>query len=458
MHPDESERDPDTHLAALGNGVRVVVIRLPHLETASVSVFVRAGSGHESRRQSGISHFVEHMAFKGTEGRSCQQINLDAERLGADVNAHTDKDHTGYHMRGLARDAARFVEMLGDIVLHGTFPAEELERERQVLLQEFLEDDEDPMAAANRLFDKLSFGDHALAQSVIGLRGNLRRFDREDLLDWVGEHYSGANIVVGVAGPVDPEAMVRAAESAFGALHAGAVNRVEPATWVGGSAARALAGSGQSHIVLGLPIAPLVQPGHAAGQLAAALFGEGMSSPLLDEIRERRGLAYYVSCSADVTALAGQFVVEASTAPEHALEFLAETRRLLARQAEAIDAVDLERARNQLTVRRLRDREHAARRLEDAALDVLAFDRVRSAAEVAALAAAVDGEAVRAAFAEMLSAPAAVALTGTVGKGVPERMRELFGTPGARRKALGGPSPDVAALRKRRRGARAARR
>lgn len=429
MRPDDSERDPDTHLAMLRNGVRVVVIRLPHLQTASVSVFVRAGSGHESRRLSGISHFVEHMAFKGTEGRSCQQINLDAERLGADVNAHTDKDHTGYHMRGLARDAGRFVEMLGDIVLHGTFPAEELERERQVLLQEFLEDDEDPMAAANRLFDKLCFGEHPLAQSVIGLRGNLRRFSREDLLGWVGEHYSGANIVVGIAGPVDPESMVRAAESAFGTLRPGAVNRVEPAAWVGGSAARALAGSGQSHIVLGLPIAPLVRPEHAAGQLAAALFGEGMSSPLLDEIRERRGLAYYVSCSADVTALAGQFVVEASTAPEHALEFLAETRRLLAEQAEAIDAVDLERARNQLAVRRVRDREHTARRLEDAALDVLAFDRVRPPAEIAALAAAFDGEAVRAAFAEMLRAPAAVAMAGKVGKGAPERMRELFAPP-----------------------------
>src|SRR5215207_2885642 len=95
----------DTLVSTLANGVRVVAIRLPHLETASVSVFVHSGSGHEGRKDSGISHFVEHMAFKGTHGRSCQRINLDAEQLGADVNAHTDKDHTAYHMRGLARDA-----------------------------------------------------------------------------------------------------------------------------------------------------------------------------------------------------------------------------------------------------------------------------------------------------------------------------------------------------------------
>ena len=95
--------DADTAVSTLANGVRVVAIREPHLETASASVFVRSGSQHESKRANGISHVVEHMAFKGTESRDCQQINLDAERLGAEVNAHTDKDHTAYHLRGLAR-------------------------------------------------------------------------------------------------------------------------------------------------------------------------------------------------------------------------------------------------------------------------------------------------------------------------------------------------------------------
>ena len=108
--------DADTSVTALDNGVRVVVLRLPHVATAAVSVFVRSGSQHESARNSGISHFVEHMAFKGTRSRNCQQINLDAERLGADVNAHTDKNHTAFHMRGLARDAGSFLQMLGDIV------------------------------------------------------------------------------------------------------------------------------------------------------------------------------------------------------------------------------------------------------------------------------------------------------------------------------------------------------
>ncbi len=416
----------DTLTATLGNGVRVVAISLPHLESASVSVFVHAGSGHEARRQSGISHFVEHMAFKGTTRRSCQQINLDAEQLGADVNAHTDKDHTAFHMRGMARDATAFVEMLGDIVQNGTFPEAELERERQVLLQEYIEDEEDPLSTAFKLFDKLCFGAHPLALPVIGLRGNIGRFTREDLLDYVGGRYVGANLVVGVAGRIDADRIVAAVQGAFGALRPGEAANVPAPAHIGGTGSRAVAGLGQTHVVYGLPMPALADESHHAYALAAALFGEGMSSPLLDEIRERRGLAYHVSCSADVTELAGQFVIEASTAPEHAEEFLVAMKRLLEEQAGHIDAVALERARNLIAVRRLRAWENPSRRVEDAALDLLALGRVRSRAEIAARLAAVSAVDVRNAFAHMLAARPAVAIAGRLKKGVPERARELF--------------------------------
>src|SRR4051794_13439611 len=181
----------DTFVTTLPNGVRVVAIRLPYLDSVSVSVFVRTGSRHEGRTENGISHFVEHMAFKGTHERSCQQINLDAERLGADVNAHTDKDHTAYHMQGMARDAGRFLQMLGDIVRNSSFPEAELERERQVILHEYIEDEDDPLSTAYKLFDKTCYGAHPLAQTVIGTRRNIERFTRAELLDYVQAQYSG---------------------------------------------------------------------------------------------------------------------------------------------------------------------------------------------------------------------------------------------------------------------------
>lgn len=143
-----------TCLTTLPNGVRLVALPLPHVDTVSVSVFVRTGSRDEPLRLNGISHVVEHMAFKGTARRNCQQINLDAEALGAEVNAHTDKDHTAYHMRGLAADLPAFVDMLAEIVLDSTFPEAELERERRVILQEFAEDEDDAFSTASKLFDK----------------------------------------------------------------------------------------------------------------------------------------------------------------------------------------------------------------------------------------------------------------------------------------------------------------
>jgi predicted Zn-dependent peptidase len=420
----ELRPDPDTRVATLANGVRVATVRMPHLHSASASVFVRSGSQHERPRQNGISHFVEHMMFKGTHERDCQRINLDAERLGAEVNAHTDKDHTAFHMRGLKRDAAAFVHMLGDIVCNACFPEEELERERRVLLHEYVEEEDDGLATAFRLFDKACYGTHAFAQPVMGRRRNIERFTRGELMDYVRHQYTGANVIVGVAGDVDADEIVREAGAAFGALPPGELNRAEPPAYIGGVGARRLAGSVQTDVVLGFPIPPLTDDDPAA-TVAAALFGEGMSSPLMDEIRERRGLVYYAACSADVMELAGQFVIEASTAPEHLDELLAQTTRLLREHAEGIAPVALERARNQIAVRKLRAQERPFRRLEEAAQDLFVHGAVRSHDEALARVQAVGAEDVRAAFERMLGAPPALAIAGRIGAGARERALEL---------------------------------
>jgi predicted Zn-dependent peptidase len=416
--------DADTSVTTLDNGVRVVVLRLPHVATAAVSVFVRSGSQHESARLNGISHFIEHMAFKGTRSRDCQQINLDAERLGAEVNAHTDKSHTAFHMRGLARDAGSFVQMLGDIVRRSTFPEAELERERQVILHEVTEDEDDAMSTAFKLFDQTCYGKHAVARPVIGSRANIRRFTRDELVAYVRQQYTGANIVVGIAGSVDAEAVVAEGLAAFGDMPRGSDNVVVAPDYVGGIRSRRMSGCSQAHVVLGFPIPGLLGDYHGAA-VAAALFGEGMSSPLLDRIRERRGLVYHADCSADVTDLCGQFVIEASTAPEHLDEYFVEVTRLLHEHVAATDPVGLERARNQILVRSLCAQEVPSQRLEIAALDLFAFGRVRSREELMASIAAVSPGEVREAFARMLGAGAAVALAGKVAKGMDERVARL---------------------------------
>jgi predicted Zn-dependent peptidase len=187
---------------------------------------------------------------------------------------------------------------------------------------------------------------------------------------------------------------------------------------------RRIPGCNQAHVVLGFPIPGLLGK-HQPAVVAAALFGEGMSSPLLDQIRERRGLVYHADCSVDVTDLCGQFVVEASTSPAHLDEYFIEVSRLLRAHAEATDPVGLERARNQIMVRGLCAREDPSQRLEIAALDLYAFGRVRSREEIMAGVAAVTPAQVREAFAQMLGAGAAVALAGKIPKGAEERVARL---------------------------------
>ncbi len=427
----------DTFLHTLPNGVRCLVLHQPWRQAVNLSVFVRAGSQHEARRLNGISHVVEHMAFKGTATRSCQQINLAAEALGAEVNAHTDKDHTAFHIDGMAADLPAFLALLAEIVQHSTFPEEELERERQVILHEYTEFDEDPVSMAFRLFDRACYGQHPAGQPVIGSRANLERFTRADLQAHVARLYTGLNVVVAVAGPVDAQAFARQVEATFGAMPGGAHNTVEAPVWQGGVKLRRMAGSAQCQLVLGHGMPPLADAKHTAWVLAAALLGEGMSSPLLDEIRERRGLAYHVGCSADVGALAAQFVIDAATAPEQADELLQAVAVLLQRHAEKTDSVALARARKQLAVRALRTLEQPVRRLEAAVQDVYTFGRVRGTEEQLQALHDVTPAQVRRVFATLATRPAAIGLAGSVTARAREQAEALFVAEGRTASTIG---------------------
>ena len=413
------------HSHTLVNGVRVVALARPHLQTAGVSVFVRVGSAHESRALNGIGHVLEHMAFKGTRGRDAHRVNLDAERLGAEVNAHTDKDHTAYHMRGLGEHAPQFVAMLADIVRHATFPQDELAREREVLLQEVAEVEDDPVTVAYQLFDHACWATHPAAQPVIGQRRVIERCTREQLAEHVQRHYTGANIVVAAAGAIDVAAVQRAAEATFGDMAQGQPNELPAASYAGGTRVKRMDVGRQMHLVMGYPIAARAD-GDAACDLAAAVLGDGMSSPLLAELREKRGLVYHAACNADRFEFGGQLAIEASFAPDHLDTVLGQVVQLMNRQAERIEAVDLERARNQLIVRLLRQDERLTQRLEDAALDLFALQRARGVAERLAQLREVSDEQVRAAFARMIDAGASVVVTGSVGRGTTRRIEDVL--------------------------------
>ena len=380
-------------MTTLANGVRVVVFRLPQLATAAVSVFVRSGSQHESARLNGISHFIEHMAFKGTRSRDCQQINLDAERLGAEVNAHTDKNHTAFHMRGLARDAGAFVRMLGDIVRHSTFPEAELERERQVILHEFTEDEDDALSTAFKLFDKACYGEHPLARPVIGSRANIQRFTRAD---------AGGLRAAAVHRRQHRRRRRRQRRCRRGRRRGGARRSAtcraaattasrRPTTWAA-SASRRMSGCSQAHVVLGFPIPGLLGEYHARRRRRGAVRRRHeLAAARPDPRAARPGLP---------RRLLGRRDGPVRPVRDRGVDRPRAPRRVLRRghpaaaanTSTATDPVGLERARNQILVRSLCAQEVPSQRLEVAALDLFAFGRVRSRDELMAGIAAVDAE------------------------------------------------------------------
>lgn len=403
------------HVHTLTNGVTVLAAPMPHLASASVAVFVRAGSRDEAADKAGVSHFLEHMAFKGTHTRTVQAINFAAESLGADMNAYTDKDATCYHLEGLGAHTPQMLALLADIVLQSTFPADELERERDVILQECTEYEEDPQHLSYTLLDEALWGTHAMGRPIIGTPETIGAITRQDIVAHVRQHYVGERITVAAAGGFDVDAFLRQAERLFGSVpSAGGQPAPQGPTHVGQARARRLPGVSQTYIDIAWTVPSRGDHPHLAN-LAATLFGGGMSAPLVDAVRERLGLAYSVGATADVGDVHGALVIDAITTPDKLPAFTQELSRLLAQQAQGIAADDLARARNQLLVSLVRSAERPMRLLQRTVEHQWATGRTFDPREAAEAIQAISAEAVRGVFAAMLAQPAATVLVGAGG-------------------------------------------
>lgn len=418
-HPDEAGT---AVLRTLANGVRLLALPMPQVRSVSVGVFLRVGSRDETAANNGIGHVLEHMAFKGTATRSVQAINLDAERLGADVNAFTGKDTTAYFMTGLGRHAEALLRMTADIVLNSSFPEHELQRELEVIRQEAIEYDEDPQDSADDLLDRALWGDAPMGMPVIGILANIEGFTRADLVRHVQSHYVADRTVVAAAGNFDVEAWMALAGELFAAMppapDPSMARPPAPAAYVGQALARRFTQVSQVFVNIAWPLAP-AQPDAMPGQrwrlaaaVAANLFGSGMSSPLSDTIRERLGLAYTVDATIDRGDAWANFVVSAVTTPDKLDALVAATAELLRAQAAAIDPVHLERAKNQLTVSRVRAAERTYATMEQAVEELLASGTVRPAADTLAVIEDIGADEVRAVFERMRAQAPALAITG----------------------------------------------
>jgi predicted Zn-dependent peptidase len=409
-------------LKTLGNGVRLLAIALPHVRSASVGAFVRVGSRDETPATNGISHVLEHMAFKGTATRSVQAINMDAERLGADVNAFTGKDSTGYFMTGLGRHADRFLEMIADIVLNSTFPEVELQRELEVIRQEVIEYEEDPQDSSSELLDRALWGDHPMGMPVIGTVENIERFSRADLVAHVQAHYVGEKTVVAAVGDIDVDAFFALAERLFAGMprsaDASAFAAPGPAASLGNALGRPFRQVSQVFLNIAYPVAPptarqLDEPRwRLVASVAAMVFGGGMSAPFTDTVRERLGLAYTAEATSEHGDAWFNFIVHAITTPDKMEQLLAATGALLREHASGIDPLQLERAKNQLVVARVRSAERTHATMERAVEELFVHGAVTTVSGTVALIESITADEVRAVFERILANKPALAITG----------------------------------------------
>ena len=405
----------NVELTTLPSGLRVVTERMPHVETASLGVWVGAGSRHETADEHGLSHLLEHMAFKGTGRRSAQAIAEEIEAAGGELNAATSTEGTAYYAHLLGADVPLGLDILADILTASTFDADELAREKDVILQEIGAVEDTPDDLVFDLFNAAAFPDQSIGRSILGTPERVTSFGRDTIAHYLGHHYGAAGAVVGAAGAVDHDAIVAAAEARFADLPAGPPRPPTPARYRGGDSLlrRKLE---QAHLVVGFEGLPFDHPDHYAIHIFANAVGGGMSSRLFQDVREKRGLAYSIYAfhwGYSDTGLLG-FYAATSGAKLRELTDVS----LDALTAATVDLTDDEvrRAKAQVKVSLLTALEAPSSRSEQMARQLLAFGRVLPREEIVARIDGLTLAQIRTAGARALKTPATVSAIGPIGK------------------------------------------
>lgn len=314
----------------------MVTERPRQFQSLSIGVWVRAGTRHEAPSETGISHFLEHMMFKGTRKRSAAEIAESIDRVGGDFNAFTSREYTCFHVLTLARDLKLAADILSDVLLESRFDAGEIVSETKVILQEISMIEDNPEEYVHDLFFEKAFGSHPLGKPILGNQKTVSSFDRKAVVSYFRRRYSPRNMVISVCGDVGHGEVVTLLNRHFGQIRAQAPvstsvsrlarsarsgvysERVGPLTVRASGAKHVRRALEQTHFVLGFPGLPHRHPRRYAMHLLNTRLGGGMSSALFQEIRERKGLAYSVYSAHSPFSDCGLLTIYAGTAPEDA--------------------------------------------------------------------------------------------------------------------------------------------
>jgi predicted Zn-dependent peptidase len=402
-------------VSRLKSGLTVVTERMDRVETVSLGAYVAAGTRHESAAENGVSHFLEHMAFKGTERRSATDIAEEIEAVGGQINAYTAREQTAFYVKVLKEDTALAADILGDILTHSAFERDELERERGVILQEIGQANDTPDDIIFDHFQETAYPGQPMGRPVLGTEAIIRALPREALVGYMRRHYTTGNTVVAAAGNLQHDQVLDLVERHFADLAVDPVPGADPGLYAGGEF-REERDLDQVHIVLGFPSVAYADPDFYPTMLLSIVLGGGMSSRLFQEVREKRGLVYSVYSFTSPAMDGGLFGIYAGTGESEAAELMPVTLEELRKIQRDVNASELNRARAQVKAGLLMSLESTGSRCEQLARQMQVFGRVIPTAETVAKINAVTIADVQAAAARLFRAAPTLAALGPAGR------------------------------------------
>ncbi len=360
----------------LPNGMVILTEEMPHLRSVAMGAWLRAGSRHEAPEVNGISHFAEHMVFKGTQTRSAQRIAREVDAIGGNLDALTSKETVCFNMKVLDEHTPRALDILSDLVLNPTFADEEIRRARGVILEEIKMDEDNPDYLVHEIWTQNFWQGNALGRPILGTEKTVGGFDRSTLVDFYQSRIHGGNLVFSAAGHIDHERFVTMVTEKFATLPAGEALTLEaPPKTAAKIILRNKKSLEQVQVCLGVPARPLADESRYVSLLLNTILGGGMSSRLFQTVREEHGLAYSIYSDLSPYRDTGSLCVFAGTSADKAAELIRlvmqEFRRL---KEEPVDEDELRRAKDQLKGNLLLSLESSGARMSNLARQQMYFD------------------------------------------------------------------------------------
>jgi predicted Zn-dependent peptidase len=361
-------------LTRLASGLSVVTDRMPHLESASLGVWIGSGSRDEADDEHGISHLLEHMAFKGTKRRNARQIAEEIEAVGGDLNAATSVESTAYYARVLKADVPLALDVLADILSNPTFDPEELRREQNVIVQEIGASEDAPDDLVFERLQETAFPNQPVGRSILGTRETVRSFNPKRLRVYLARQYRAPDMIVAAAGAVEHAAIVAEVEARFAGFAGPAAATPQPAHFHGGTRVepRDLE---QVHIALALQGLPVGDEQLYSLQVFTSVLGGGMSSRLFQEVREKRGLCYTINAFHMPYSDTGLFALYAGTDEADAPELMRVVIDQIGNATETVNEAEIARAKTQLKAGLLMALESSEARIGQLGRQMLAYGR-----------------------------------------------------------------------------------